>query len=53
MKELGETSNKKKRKKIDLDDDDDIEGAPGVRKRLKKGKPDYSKKKFKNKKRKK
>lgn len=46
MKELEESSKKKKRKKIDLDDDD-MEGATGVRKRLKKGKPGF--KKFKKK----
>ncbi|XP_065207483.1 probable ATP-dependent RNA helicase DDX47 [Planococcus citri] len=50
IKELGDTS-KKKRRRVDLDDDDDMEGASGVRKRIK-GKPGDYKKKFKNKKRK-
>lgn len=49
MKELEESSNNKRnRKTMDLDDDD-LEGASGVRKRLKKGKPDFSKRKFKSK----
>lgn len=49
MKELEESSKKKwNRKSMDFDDDD-LEGATGVRKRLKRAKPDFSKKKFKKK----
>ncbi|KAK7586172.1 hypothetical protein V9T40_004048 [Parthenolecanium corni] len=49
MKELEESSKKKRnRKSMDLDEDD-LEGASGVRKRLQKGKPDFNKRKFKSK----
>lgn len=49
MKELEDSSKKKRnRKSMDLDDDD-LEGATGVRKRLKKGKPDFNNRKFKSK----
>lgn len=47
MKELEEFSKKKKKRKNADFDEDDMEGASGVRKRLKKGKPDFIKKKLK------